>query len=207
MLQDILQRATLGLVAILLIKFGVDFTAEMRLPISAAFWVLVLATLALGWAHVRSATQRPALSLRKRGLLLAAIPLAFLAASLDCTGVAPGGCSRPCSLVKLGMTPLIAAGCVAYIISGRKWILTAIMCGALVTLVPHCVCYNAANRWWIDLIGASPVCYVWGVAVTVISVGALRTGDLVRWSLLVCYAIIGGATAFFIGHHYLDFPW
>ncbi len=78
---------------------------------------------------------------------------------------------------------------------------------ALVPLVPHCDCYNAANGWWIDTIGASPVCYTWGTAVTALAVSSLRSGSRALASLAVAGAIVGGALTFFVGHHYFHFPW
>jgi hypothetical protein len=87
-------------------------------------------------------------------------------------------------------------------------VLLAITVMSLVPLYPHCVCYNAANAWWIDRLGASPECYVWGLMASVVAVGGLCAGgkrSLV--SAVVSWSIIGGALAFFVGHHYFGFPW
>ena len=45
---------------------------------------------------------------------------------------------------------------------------------SFVPLVPHCVCYNVGNAWWIDRLGASPVCYGWGFVVTMLSLSCLQ---------------------------------
>jgi len=50
---------------------------------------------------------------------------------------------------------------------------------------------HVGNGWWIDRIGASPLCYGWGFVVSVIAVGALRRGGSYWASLLVALAIIG----------------
>ena len=139
--------------------------------------------------------------------LLAAIPLAFLASSLDCTGLDLKGCTPYCTFIKLAWIPLITFACAAYFFAGRRWLLTALAVMAFVPLAPHCVCYNVANAWWIDRLGASPVCYAWGLTVSVIAVGALARGASARASLAVCYGIIAGAAGFFITHHYFHFPW
>jgi len=76
-----------------------------------------------------------------------------------------------------------------------------------VPLAPHCTCFNVGNGWWIERVGASPTCYAWGFTTSLIALGALRAGQRQWLSLLVNAAIIGGATAFFVGHHYFHFPW
>jgi hypothetical protein len=76
-----------------------------------------------------------------------------------------------------------------------------------VPLAPHCLCFNPGNGWWIERLGASPTCYAWGFVVSLIALSALGAGKRAWPSLLVNGAIIGGATAFFVGHHYFHFPW
>ena len=76
-----------------------------------------------------------------------------------------------------------------------------------VPLWPHCLCFNVGNGWWIERVGASPTCYAWGFAASLVALGALGAGRREWLSLLVNGAIIGGATAFFVGHHYFHYPW
>jgi hypothetical protein len=198
--------------AVLLIRFAIDFSVGMRWWLAAPFCVLVIVTLAVGVANVFSArsdsgTAHAPLRDAKRALLLSAIPLGFLASSLDCMGLSLQGCSPFCTFVKLAWVPLIAVVCAVYFFAGKQVWLTAIAAMSFIALVPHCVCYNVGNAWWIDRIGASPVCYGWGFVVSVLAVGALSKGAHLWASLVVCFTIIAGATTFFVSHHYFQFPW
>ncbi|MFY9554144.1 MAG: hypothetical protein WAV20_17120 [Blastocatellia bacterium] len=209
-LQQWLLRAALIISAVLLLRFAIDFTDEMKWWLAGAFWLLVVAALGVGIASVLSRTRLdwgPVKGRTARTLLIAMIPLGFAAASLDCTGLSARGCSPFCTFIKLVWVPLMAGVCAAYFVSRKQGWLTALVAMSFVTLVPHCVCYNVGNSWWIDRIGASPVCYVWGFVVSMLAAGALRSGDRIRASLVVCLTIIGGETVFFISHHYFHFPW
>jgi hypothetical protein len=212
-LQQWLLRLGLVISAVLLIRFAIDFSEGMKWWLAAPFCLLVIVALGVGVANVFSVvksenvtTHRP-LRDAKGVLLLAAIPLGFLASSLGCMGLSLQGCSPFCTFVKLVWTPLIAAVCAGYFFSGKQGWLTAIVAMSFVPLVPHCVCYNVGNAWWIDRIGASPLCYGWGFVVSIIAAGALRRAEGLWPSLVVCFAIIAGASAFFVSHHYLHFPW
>lgn len=212
-LQQWLLRAGLVTSAVLLIRFAIDFVEGMEWWLAAAFCLLVIVALGVGIANSLSAsklegvTRHQPLRGTKRALLLAAIPLGFLASSLDCMGLSVQGCSPFCTFVKLVWIPLIAAVCAVYLSVGKQGCLIAISAMSFVPLVPHCVCYNVGNAWWIDRIGASPLCYGWGFVVSVIAVGALSKGATLWPSLVVCLTIIAGATGFFVSHHYFEFPW
>lgn len=194
----------------MLLRFAIDFGAGMSPALALPFWLLLACALSVTVANLTglpNTNARRHASKASSAALLATIPLAFAASSLDCTGLALMGCSPYCTFIKLAWIPLIALVCASYLVTGRRWALTALPLMALVPLAPHCVCYNVANAWWIDRLGASPVCYAWGLVVTVIAVSALGKGGSARASLLVCWAIIAGATGFFITHHYFHFPW
>lgn len=212
-LQQWLLRLGLVISAVLLIRFAIDFSEGTKWWMAAPFCVLVIVALGVGIANVFGAARPESVTAHlpprdaKRVLLLAAMPLAFLGSSLDCTGLSLQGCSLFCTLVKLAWIPLIAGFCAIYFFRGNQSWLSAIVVLSFVPLVPHCVCYNAGNAWWIDRIGASPLCYAWGFVVSIIAVGALRSGARSLLSLAVCVAVITGATAFFLAHHYLRFPW
>jgi len=196
--------------AALLIRFAIDFSKEMKWWLAAPFCLLVIAALAVGFTNVFSARTPQTAGgqrVKERTMLLAAIPLGFVASSLDCTGLSAQGCSPFCTFIKLVWIPLIAAGCVVYLFARKEAWLTAIAAMSFVPLVPHCVCYNLGNAWWIDRIGASPLCYGWGFVLSIIAVGALRSGAHLWRSLTVCFTIIAGAAAFFVSHHYFHFPW
>ena len=209
-LEQWLLRVGLAISAMLLIRFAIDFSREMSWWSAAPFWLLVIAALTTGVANLLAAptsetTTHP--RIWERVLLIAAIPLGFLASSLDCTGLSLHGCSPFCTSVKLIWIPLIAAVCVGYFFVGKQAWLTTIALMSFVPLVPHCICYNVGNAWWIDRLGASPLCYGWGFVVSIIAIGGLRRGLRPGISLAVCFTIIAGATGFFVSHHYFRFPW
>ena len=196
--------------AVLLIRFAIDFSKEMKWWLASPFCLLVIAALAVGVTNVFG-EGRPQVArgqrVKERTMLLAAIPLGFLASSLDCTGLSVQGCSPFCTFVKLVWIPLLAVVCVGYLFARKEAWLTAIAAMSLVPLVPHCICYNLGNAWWIDRIGGSPLCYGWGFMVSIIAVGALRKGARLGASLVVCFIVIAGSAGFFVSHHYFHFPW
>ena len=181
-------------------------TALLAVP----FWALLLAALAIAAINLfvsKSGNRIDEPAGREQAALLAAIPLGFLASTLDCMGLTLEGCTSYCTFVKLIWLPLMSLVCVAYLIGRKASLILAIALMSFVPLLPHCICYNPGNGWWIDRLGSSPVCYSWGFVVSMISIGALRPGALFWPSLIVVYAIIAGAIGFFITHHYLHFPW
>jgi hypothetical protein len=211
--------------AVLLVRFALDMTEGASLYLAAPFWLLVIAALSVSAASIlsrkREAPDRP--SRRESGILLAAIPLGFIASSLDCSGLDLEGCSRFCTFFKLAWIPLITITSLAYYMILRREsripsqereppgvtqnvVALALIAMSFVALVPHCVCYNAGNGWWIDRIGASPTCYAWGFAASVVSLGALYRGSNLLPSIVVNLAIILGAFTFFISHHYFHWP-
>lgn len=195
---------------VLLVRFALDFSNEMSLMLALPFWALVLAALSIGAANIfrgKRVKDIDTLTSSRLVIAMAAIPLGFLASTLDCMGLSLKGCSSFCTFIKLGWIPLMSLGCAVCVLTRKAWLITAVTLMAFVPLVPHCVCYNPGNGWWIDRLGASPVCYSWGFVVSLISVGALRAGALYWPSVGVSYTIITGATGFFITHHYLHFPW
>jgi hypothetical protein len=140
-------------------------------------------------------------------LLLVSVPLGFLASSLDCTGLSLSGCTPFCTFIKMIWIPALALACVAYVVWRSAVLSGLILLMSFVPLAPHCLCFNVGNGWWIDRLGASPTCYAWGFAASLVALGALSTGKREWLALLVNGAIIGGAMAFFISHHYFHFPW
>ena len=214
MSPDVLQRWLLraGLVAsaVLLTRFAIDFWIEMKWWLAVPFLLLVIAALSVSALNVfgeRVFAAGTDSGLGARRLLLAAIPAAFFASSLDCTGLSLRGCSPFCSFIKLAWIPLIAVVCLVYYLTRTPASLTMIALMSFVALVPHCLCYNVGNAWWIDRLGASPLCYGWGFVVSVIATTALGKGTNYWPSLAVSFTIIAGATTFFVSHHYFQFPW
>jgi hypothetical protein len=209
-LQQWLLRGGLVISAVLLIRFAIDFSEGMRWWLAAPFCLLVVVALAVGTANVFSAARTESVTAHRgplRAFLLAAIPLAFLSSSLGCMGLRLQGCSPFCTFVKLAWIPLLAIVCAIYFFVGNRAWLTPIAAMSFLPIFPHCVCYNVGNAWWIDRIGASPLCYAWGFVVSVIAVSALRSGDRLWASIVTCAVIVTGATGFFVAHHYFHFPW
>lgn len=204
----ILLLVQLAAATVLLGRFVWDFAHEFPV-LAVPFAALVAASLFLFGLN----TLKPASALVARPWriaesgLLAAIPLGFLASSLDCTGLSASGCTPFCTAIKVVWIPALAVVAVAYAATRKRVFLTTIAAMSLVPLAPHCQCYNAGNGWWIDTIGASPVCYTWGTVVSGLAVSSLESGSRTAATALLCAAVVGGATAFFIGHHYLHFPW
>ena len=204
--------------SILLIRFTVDFFAEMPLLLAIPFALLVAAALAVAainlWGVFKKDSVLPGgegkppakASGAAQALLLASIPLGFLASTLDCSGLSWQGCTPFCTFIKIAWIPLIAVACAAYFFNRNSRLLVGISLMGFVTLKPHCLCFNVGNGWWIERIGASLVCYVWGFAVSLIALGAIKGGGRLWPSLLVNGAIIGGALTFFVSDHYFHFP-
>src|SRR5438034_11311383 len=99
-LQQWLLRAGLVVSAVLLIRFAIDFSEGMKWWLAAPFCLLVIVALAVGVANVfggpTSESETPRRDARP-ALLLAAIPIGFLASSLGCMGLSPQGCSPFCT--------------------------------------------------------------------------------------------------------------
>jgi hypothetical protein len=195
---------------ILLTRFALDFSREMSPLLALPFWALVIAALSIAVMNLllsESGERYYQPGGRGQAALLTGIPLGFLASALDCMGLILEGCTPYCTFIKLGWVPLVTLACAAYLITRKEWLISAIALMCCVPLAPHCVCYNPGNGWWIDRLGASPVCYSWGFVVSMISLIALRPGALFWPAISVVYIIITGAIGFFITHHYFRFPW
>ena len=209
-LQYLILCIGLLVASVLLIRFAIDFSYEMAPLLAVPFWALVLAALSIASINLFLSKKGERVDNptgRGQAVLMVAIPLGFLASTLDCMGLTLGGCTSFCTFVKLGWIPLMTVVCAAYLVTRKAWLITVIALMSFVPLAPHCVCFNPGNGWWIDRLGASPVCYSWGFVVSMISIGALRPGALFRLAIAINYAIITGGIAFFITHHYLHFPW
>jgi hypothetical protein len=110
------------------------------------------------------------------------------------------GCSTFCTLVRFGWPPLLLVLAIR-----REW--NGVLALAALALIPHCVCRNPVNAWWIDRLGASPDCYAPAALVTLMATVALRSNARLALSAVAGYAIIGGVMTFFVGHHFFRIPW
>jgi hypothetical protein len=199
--------------AILLGRFAFDFSREYPL-FAVPFCALVVVALGLASLNAFAGNERTYLRFISgpaqrvaRPILIALVPVGFLASSLDCTGLALEGCTPFCTFVKLIWVPLIAVVCFVYWARRRAGLVALLLVMSLVPLFPHCVCDNVANRWWIETIGASPECYTWGATGSVLALSALRNDDRLWPTVGVCAAIVAGSLAFFVAHHYFHYPW
>jgi hypothetical protein len=213
-LQRLLFWAAWLIAALLLGRFAIDFMKEMPALLAAPFVLLVVVTLGVAAMNILAADRSEPIARERTWparlatvLLLLSVPLGFLASSLDCTGLSLSGCTPFCTFIKTVWIPALALCGVAYATRRSPGLLALVLLMSFVPLAPHCICFNVGNGWWIDRLGASPTCYAWGFAASLIALGALRAGKHEWSSLLVNGAIIGGATAFFVGHHYFHFPW
>lgn len=165
---------------------------------------------ALAYRQLRAAwsLEPPAVLARgpRLGLALAA-PVGLLGSVLDCMGLSFHGCSPVCAGLTRFVAPAVALLAVLAGWSGaRGWRVSALAL-AFVLLVPNCTCRNPVNRFWIDLIGLSPACFLSGFTVTLVALAALGTGRFTRGSLALAWGANAVLAAFFVGHHYYDWPW
>jgi hypothetical protein len=213
---EIVLAIGLGVATILLARFAYDFARRMHPLLGIPGALLAMGAIVACGATMFGKSGESPRDKRIVAASLFAIPCGFIASALDCAGLSIEGCGWGvrevafCTIVKVGILPAMLVLGTAWAITKRRWILGLVVIVGMVTLVPHCVCRNPVNVWWIETLGASPMCFGWGFVNTVLSVGVLsgrgrRAGMLL--SLGVSYASAGGSFAFFIGHHYFHFPW
>jgi len=198
--------------AILLLRFAVDFAVAGPI-LAVPFWGLVALSLVLMGVNAfsspraRERVKDNASDRRMRAVLLLFIPLGFLASSLDCTGLSLQGCSPFCTFIKLAWIPLLAIACLVWYKTADRRGPAVLSIMSFVPLFPHCICYNLANAWWIDRIGASPECYIWGFVVSTLAVSSLAARQRYLLTIFMSALIIIGSLGFFVAHHYFRFPW
>ncbi|MCH9682214.1 MAG: hypothetical protein K0V04_12320 [Deltaproteobacteria bacterium] len=81
----------------------------------------------------------------------------------------------------------------------------AVILGA-VMLVPHCICDNFLNHYWIASIGASPLCFFLFYATVLLTAAGLR-GVRPRLALLCSVGAVISVSAIGLGHALFAFPW
>lgn len=142
-----------------------------------------------------------------RTALVLAIPGALLGTTLSCMGLTFIGCTPVCGFLMKAWSPLLSVLVLLFLVTRRDALLVATSALAFVLLVPNCVCRNPANSYWLNLLGESPACYAAAFGVIVLSLGALRTGRWVAGTIAVAWGAVTVMLAFFVGHHFFDFPW
>jgi hypothetical protein len=182
--------------------------------LSGVFLMLVLGFylvfLVVGLRQVRAAWSLagPAvLTGRQRLGLALAVPVGLLGSVVDCMGLSFEGCSPVCAGLTRFVAPSVALLALLHGWSGARTSRISALALAFLLLVPNCRCRNPANAFWIDFLGLSPACFLSGFAVTVVALGALFTGRYTRISLALAWGTNAVLAAFFVGHHYFDWPW
>ena len=174
-------------------------------------WIFYASFLVLGSAHALAALQGQQadapLSTARRVVLGAVIPVALLASTLDCMGLAFVGCTSTCGFLMQIWAPLVGVLAIAHVLTGRRAILVLTNAAIFPFVVPNCLCSNPINRPWIELLGQSPACYAGSFGVSLLALGALRSGRWTVPSIAVTWLATLAMLAFFVGHHFYDYPW
>lgn len=173
-----------------------------------AFYVGFLGTVGRNVSSlVRGEPPAEPISAPRRFALALAVPIALLAAVLDCMGLDFIGCTATCEALMRGVAPGVSLLIVLYAVTGwSAWIACAGFL-ALGLLVPNCVCRNPVNRGWISLLGRSPACYASGFSVYLLASTTLATRKSVTLSLALAWGIVVVGLLFWYGHHYHHVPW
>ena len=101
-------------------------------------------------------------------------------------------------LAALGLAAtLVGAGLDAF--GRRRAACGTVLAIAAVVLWPNDDCANPFNRWWIEVLGASPLMYVPNVLATLFAVAALR-GTRPRWNTACLAAVCLASLALGLGH-------
>lgn len=195
---------------ILLGRLTLDL-AGLGVALAIPIWIFFASFVVLGGAHavmaVRGRGAASELGAGARTALALAIPTALLASVLDCMGLAFVGCTATCGFLMDVWSPVMGVLTVLYAVTARSGLLVAASAASFLYLVPNCVCYNPINGPWIDLLGRSPACFAGSFGVTLLALGALRTGRLLAPSLAVAWLATAAMLAFFVGHHFYGYPW
>jgi hypothetical protein len=157
---------------------------------------LLFATRLVGAVRLPTAPS-PGLPTRLRWTLAVLIPVDILAMGFGC-----GGCNVICLSLLAGAW--VMAGLA--VLEVRRGVGAPLLLSlSLLYALPHCLCANVINRWWIEQLGASPNCYAFSLVGIGCAVLGLR-GVWPRLALVLAAAPGGAALAFGIGHHVFAYP-
>lgn len=200
------------LAAVLVVRLALDFT-QLAPGIGVVVWLFAAAFLGLvgaqasaAWRAPRGAT-RPELSRAARAGLALSIPFALAGSQLDCMGTIFAGCHPACGFLSSKLAPAVALAALLHAFAGWGGFALAALVLAFPLLVPNCTCRNPVNAYWIELLGKSPACYASSFAVVLTATSALLTRRLVVPALVLCWSVVAVLAAFWVGHHYFDWPW
>lgn len=170
--------------------------------IGAAF--LAVALLTLEWTRALSGPLGKTPTGTLRGLLLLAMPLAFILDSQIC-GLGLKACSALCNVISFTLIGLSAV--TAYRIYRNQSVGALLIPMVIVGLIPHCVCGAPINTIWQSIFGGyAPTCQVIPLAATLFSVAALR-GVRTRWSAILVGVLLAVTVFIVVGNPLFGFPW
>lgn len=196
--------------AVLVGRMALDLST-LDWSMAVVIWGCALSFLAITGTNVvsslRGVKTSQELAWGKRLALAVVVPVAYLASVLDCMGLTFHGCTSTCSVLMQGVAPAAGALVLVHGLTAARGPLMAALAVSFGLLVPNCVCYNPVNAHWIDLWGRSPACFAGSHGVTLIAIAALHTGRLVVPSLWLAWGTTVAMLAFWVGHHYYEYPW
>lgn len=203
------MRVGFILAGIVIAVTAVSYLLNMTFTYQWMVWVigvafLAVALLTLEWTRSLGGTPGEAPTGTLRGLLLIAMPVAFILDSQIC-GLGLKACSALCNVISFTMIGLSAL--TAYRLHRNQSVVALLVPMVVVGLVPHCVCGAPINTIWQGIFGGySPTCQVIPLAATLFSVAALK-GVRTRWSAAMVGLLLAVTVFIVVGNPLFGFPW
>lgn len=197
------------LAGIVIAVTAVSYLLNMTFTYQWMVWVigvafLAVALLTLEWTRSLSGPLGEAPTGTLRGLLLLAMPLAFILDSQIC-GLGIKACSVLCNVISVTLIGLSAV--TAYRIYRNQSVGALLVPMVIIGLIPHCVCGAPINTIWHNIFGGyAPTCQVIPLAATLFSVAALR-GVRTRWSAILVGVLLAVTVFIVVGNPLFGFPW
>lgn len=148
-----------------------------------------------------------AISRAQRLGLALAVPAGLLGSVVDCMGLSLVSCSPACGFLTKVVAPAVALLALLHGLTAARTPLALALALSFALLYPNCTCYNPVNAGWIDVLGRSPACFASGFTVSWVASAALLTRRFAAASLALSWGTVAVQLAFFVGHHYFDWPW
>lgn len=197
------------LAGIVIAVTAVSYLMNMTFTYQWMVWVigvafLAVALLTLEWTRALGGPSDEAPTGTLRGLLLLAMPVAFILDSQIC-GLGLKACSTVCNVISFTLIGLSAV--TAYRIYRNQSIGALLVPMVIIGLIPHCVCGAPINTIWQSILGGyAPTCQVIPLAASLFSVAALR-GVRTRWSAVMVGLLLVVTVFIVVGNPLFGFPW
>jgi hypothetical protein len=197
------------LAGIVIAVTAVSYLLNMTFTYQWMVWVigvafLAVALLTLEWTRALNNPLGETPMGTLRGLLLLAMPLAFILDSQIC-GLGLKACSVLCNVISFTLIGLSAV--TAYRIYRNQSVGALLVPMVIIGLIPHCVCGAPINTIWQSIFGGyAPTCQVIPLAATLFSVAALR-GVRTRWSAVLVGVLLAVTVFIVVGNPLFGFPW